>query len=167
MLVVASVTSGNDYSKEKQFRKLSAVSDDKQIRVIRDGVQCQVSTFDIQVGDLVLLEVGDKICADGLVVQSDDLKVDESSMTGEPDAIKKHRNANLWMLCGCQVMEGRGTMIVIAVGTSTQWGITKALAEKEVEPTPLQKNLEELAETIGKIGVAAAGLTFVRITVVD
>jgi P-type E1-E2 ATPase len=69
--VVAGVTSGNDYSKEKQFRKLNEISEEKDIRAIRAGVQCQVPVSDIQVGDLVLLEVGDKICADGLVVSSD------------------------------------------------------------------------------------------------
>ena len=70
VLVVAGVTSGNDYSKEQQFRKLNATNDDRLIRVIREGVQCQVSIYDIQVGDVVVLETGDKICADGLIFQS-------------------------------------------------------------------------------------------------
>lgn len=72
------------------------------------------------VGDIVLLETGDKICADGIIISSDgkknswkilkklDLKVDESSMTGESDTVKKNPENNPWMLSGCQVMEGRG-----------------------------------------------------------
>jgi Ca2+-transporting ATPase len=71
VLVVATVTAGNDYSKEQQFRKLNAVKEDRQVRVVRAGVQSQVSVYDIQVGDIIMLEVGDKICADGLVVSSD------------------------------------------------------------------------------------------------
>jgi P-type E1-E2 ATPase len=71
VLVVAGVTSGNDYNKERQFRKLNAVSEGKEIRVTRGGAQTQVSIYDIQVGDIVLLETGDKICADGIVLRSD------------------------------------------------------------------------------------------------
>lgn len=71
VVVVALVTTGNDYSKEIQFRKLNAVSEDKQIKFIRANTQTLVSIFDIQVGDIVLLETGDKICADGLIIESD------------------------------------------------------------------------------------------------
>jgi len=163
VLVVATVTAGNDYSKEKQFRKLNAINDDKQVKVVRAAEQIVISTFNIQVGDIVILETGDKICADGLVTESDDLKVDESSMTGETDTVKKNRDIDPWMLSGCQVMEGRGKLMVVAVGTETQWGKIKALVNKESDPTPLQLNLENLAETIGKMGMVAAALTFLTL----
>ena len=71
VLVVATVTSFNDYTKEKQFRKLNEISEDTNIKAIRNGIQTLVSTHKIQVGDVVILETGDKICADGLIISSD------------------------------------------------------------------------------------------------
>eukprot|EP00027_Filamoeba_sp_ATCC50430_P004623 CAMPEP_0168558174 /NCGR_PEP_ID=MMETSP0413-20121227/9825_1 /TAXON_ID=136452 /ORGANISM="Filamoeba nolandi, Strain NC-AS-23-1" /LENGTH=976 /DNA_ID=CAMNT_0008589269 /DNA_START=36 /DNA_END=2966 /DNA_ORIENTATION=- len=165
VLVVATVTAGNDYSKEKQFRKLNAISEDRQIKVIRDGNQQVVSIHEIQVGEVVLLETGDKICADGLLVESDELKCDESSMTGEIDAVKKIRDKDPFLLCGCQIMEGRGKMITVAIGPNSQWGKIKALIVKDSQATPLQEHLEELAETIGKMGLVAAGFTFISLVI--
>lgn len=88
-------------------------------------------------------------------------------MTGESDVVKKSPETDPFLLNGCQAMEGRGKMLVIAVGSNTQWGKIKALIEKESEETPLQKNLEQLADTIGKMGMLAATLTFVIISVCD
>ena len=68
---VGFVTAGNEFSKEKQFRKLASVSNDIQVKVMRDGMQEVISTFDIMVGDIVILEAGDKICADGYVIDYD------------------------------------------------------------------------------------------------
>lgn len=120
-----------------------------------------VRIFDIVVGDVVILESGDKIPADGLVIAADDLKVDESSMTGEPDMVKKDLK-HPWLLAGCEVNQGTATMLVLAVGPLSQWGIIKALAEKESDDTPLQVKLTELSELIGKLGFYAAALTFVN-----
>jgi magnesium-transporting ATPase (P-type) len=100
---------------------------------------------------------------DFILTLSKDLKCDESTMTGEPKLIVKDPIHDPWMLCGCKVMEGRGTMLVIAVGPNSQWGKITALVKKEVKPTPLQEHLEVLAESIGKLGLAAAGITFVSI----
>lgn len=71
VLVVGNVTAANEYSKEKQFRKLAAVSSDITVKVIRNGNQSVISTFDVLVGDVVLLEAGDKLCADGFVIEYD------------------------------------------------------------------------------------------------
>src|SRR4051812_7766780 len=92
-----------------------------------------------------------------------DLKVDESSMTGESNPVKKDSVMDPWLLCGCQIVEGRGKMLVLAVGELSQWGKIKSLVLKESEATPLQQNLEDLAESIGKMGLVAAGFTFVRV----
>jgi Ca2+-transporting ATPase len=127
---------------------------------MRGGIQCQVPVHDIVVGDIVLLETGDKICADGIIVESDDLKCEESAMTGESKNIVKDVN-NPFMLSGCQVVEGRGTMLVLCTGINSKWGQIKKLVDKEPEATPLQEHLEKLAEDIGRIGVIAATLTFV------
>eukprot|EP01091_Cochliopodium_minus_P014751 TRINITY_DN505_c0_g1_i1.p1 TRINITY_DN505_c0_g1~~TRINITY_DN505_c0_g1_i1.p1 ORF type:complete len:1009 (-),score=313.19 TRINITY_DN505_c0_g1_i1:89-3070(-) len=164
VVIVGFVIAGNEFSKEKQFRKLARVSNDILIKVIRGGQQIAVSTFDIVVGDIVYLEAGDKICADGIIIDHDDMKCDESQMTGETDAIKKGPNSP-YLLCGCQVLDGRGTMLVAAVGPHTQWGRIKALVMKEGEDTPLQIHLEELAESIGKMGLVAAAFTFITLFV--
>jgi magnesium-transporting ATPase (P-type) len=84
-------------------------------------------------------------------------------MTGETDEIKKTVDGNLWMLSGCQVLQGRASMLVVAVGEASQWGQIKALVIKESEPTPLQHHLEQLAETIGKMGLVCATLTFLTL----
>lgn len=85
-------------------------------------------------------------------------------MTGETDAIKKTAKDPL-LLCGCQIIEGRGKMLVGAVGPNTQWGKIKALVMEDGDDTPLQENLGELAEVIGKMGLVAACFTFVKLIV--
>ncbi|CBZ55147.1 hypothetical protein NCLIV_055720 [Neospora caninum Liverpool] len=89
VLVVVVVTAGNDWMKEQQFAQLSVVKDDKKCTVIRSGQKEQISVFQLVVGDLLHLEAGDEIPADALVVQARDLTVDESSLTGESDMIRK------------------------------------------------------------------------------
>ncbi len=85
-------------------------------------------------------------------------------MTGETNNISKNE-ANPWMLSGCQVVEGRGSMLVIAVGAQSQWGIAQRIAVEDSPETPLQQRLEHLAESIGKLGLLAASLTFVSFTI--
>ncbi|KAJ1738197.1 plasma membrane calcium, partial [Coemansia sp. RSA 1086] len=89
--VVTLVASINDYQKEKQFRKLNAKKNDRRVRVTRDGQERLISTNCILVGDIMHIEPGDILCADGVVIGSSNLKCDESSVTGESDAMKKSR----------------------------------------------------------------------------
>eukprot|EP01103_Thecamoeba_quadrilineata_P002746 TRINITY_DN12642_c0_g1_i1.p1 TRINITY_DN12642_c0_g1~~TRINITY_DN12642_c0_g1_i1.p1 ORF type:complete len:989 (-),score=241.99 TRINITY_DN12642_c0_g1_i1:45-3011(-) len=165
VVIIVTVVSMNDYNKEKQFRKLSAVKDAQSIKVKRAGNDTLVSIFDLQVGDLVILENGDSIPADGMFVSGFDLSVDESSMTGESELVQKDQRNNL-LLSNTKVMEGSGLMLVLAVGMKTQWGIYKALLDRESENTPLQEKLETLAENIGKAGLGAAILTFIALVIV-
>ncbi|KAJ1947673.1 plasma membrane calcium [Kickxella alabastrina] len=89
--VVTLVASINDYQKEKQFRRLNAKKNDRKVRLTRGGQECLVSTNCILVGDILHIEPGDIMCADGIVVSSSNLRCDESSVTGESDAMKKSR----------------------------------------------------------------------------
>lgn len=164
VLIVSLVTSINDYQKEGQFRKLNDKKEDRTVKVIRNGEPCTIRIFDVVVGDVIILESGEKIPADGIFIQGDELRVDESSMTGETD-LKKKDEKDPWLLCGCQVNSGQATMLVIAVGPLTQWGTIKALAEKEGEDTPLQEKLTDLSELIGKLGFYSAALTFLALFV--
>ncbi|KYQ93215.1 P-type ATPase [Tieghemostelium lacteum] len=156
--IVVLVTAGNDYQKELKFRKLNSIRNERNLTVIRDGHQSSISIYDLVVGDVTRLETGEKIPADGLYLNGVDLQVDESSMTGESDS--KHKSPNEpFLLSGCQVLQGNCTMLVVAVGESSQWGQLKLILQSPDTDTPLTKKLETLSETIGKFGVIAALLT--------
>jgi len=163
VIVVSTVTATNDWSKDKKFRKLSAASEDRKIKVLREGKSRVISVFELVVGDIVLLETGDYIPADMLYLSGQGLVVDESSMTGEPEGIRKSEDEDPWLLGGTMVTDGQAKGIVIAVGPNTQWGKIKADLQKEEVKTPLQVKLENLAESIGKLGLGAAILTFLAL----
>ncbi|TMW63595.1 hypothetical protein Poli38472_002536 [Pythium oligandrum] len=126
VFIVTVVTAVNDYQKEKQFRSLNAVKDDEKIKVIRNGVPAEVSKFNLLVGDIVRVDLGDIIPADGIVFDEKELKLDESAMTGETDLLTKNAE-NPFLLSGTKVMEGLGKMLVVCVGESSQAGIIKKL----------------------------------------
>lgn len=126
--VVSLVTAVNDWGKEKQFRQLkNKINDDKKIDVIRAGTDHQLQIADIVVGDICLLKYGDLIPADGVLLQASDMKVDESSLTGESDMVKKSCEKDPALLSGTHVMEGSCKYIVTAVGPNSQSGIIMML----------------------------------------
>ena len=101
VVVVVLVTAFNDWTKERQFRGLqSKIELDQKFNVVRDNVVRQIPIKDIVVGDICQVKYGDLLPADGVVVQSNDLKVDESSLTGESDLIKKHEARDPFLLSG-------------------------------------------------------------------
>jgi len=161
VLIVAVVTACNDYSKEVQFRSLSAVNDDIDVKVIRDGSTQYLSTLELVVGDVVSLESGDRIPADCVVLSSDNLSVNESSLTGEPEDLPKDIKNDPFLLSGCTVMNGSTRAVVIAVGKRSQWGVIKSKLVVEHGQTPLQEKLDDMAATIGYVGMAAAAATFI------
>lgn len=95
--------------------------------VIRNSNVTQINIKDLVVGDICFLKYGDLIPADGIVVQASDLKVDESSLTGETDLIKKNETNSFIVLSGTHVMEGSGRFVVTAVGLNSQTGIIMSL----------------------------------------
>jgi len=142
VFIVTVVTAVNDYQKEKQFQSLNAIKEDEKIKVIRNGVPCEVGKFSLVVGDIVRVDLGDIIPADGIVFGEKELKLDESAMTGESDLLTKNRE-NPFLLSGTKVMEGLGKMLVVCVGENSQAGIIKALingkkkSDVNVEVTPV------------------------------
>ncbi|CAF1091069.1 unnamed protein product, partial [Didymodactylos carnosus] len=124
VVVVVLATSFNDWSKERQFRGLQLkIESDQKFNVRRNNVIQQIPVKDIVVGDICQIKYGDLLPADGIVVQSNDLKVDESSLTGESDLIKKHESKDPFLLSGTHIMEGSGKMLVLAVGEHSQTGL--------------------------------------------
>ncbi|VDN57768.1 unnamed protein product [Dracunculus medinensis] len=128
VVVVVLVTALNDYTKERQFRGLQAkIETEHKFAVIRGGKQIQIVVNEIVVGDIAQVKYGDLLPADGIIVQSNDLKIDESSLTGESDQIRKNPDHDPVLLSGTHVMEGSGKMLVTAVGVNSQTGIIMTL----------------------------------------
>ena len=152
----------------KKFRLLNQTDDHVNVKVMRDGHVTQVPRCDIVVGDIVLLETGEKVPADGTVIDSFNLSVDESSFTGEPSAWKSHDpNAgtvevtypvNL-LLRASTVIEGSATMRVERVGDKTEYG--KIYRDAQIDnniKTPLTQQLDRLGKTIARGSYVMAGL---------
>lgn len=128
VVVVVLVTALNDYTKERQFRGLQAkIETEHRFAVIRGGNQIQIVVNELVVGDIAQVKYGDLLPADGVLIQSNDLKIDESSLTGESDQIKKSPEVDPMLLSGTHVMEGSGRMLVTAVGVNSQTGIIMTL----------------------------------------
>ncbi|CAG0885916.1 unnamed protein product, partial [Darwinula stevensoni] len=124
VVIVVFVTAGNDYTKERQFRGLqSRIEGEHKFAVIRGGSVEQINVGEIVVGDICQVKYGDLLPADGIVIQSNDLKVDESSLTGESDQVKKGEKIDPMVLSGTHIMEGSGKILVTAVGINSQAGI--------------------------------------------
>ncbi|KAL1493475.1 hypothetical protein ABEB36_011520 [Hypothenemus hampei] len=134
VIVVVLVTAFNDYTKERQFRGLqSRIEGEHKFAVIRGGEVKQISVSDIVVGDICQIKYGDLLPADGILIQSNDLKVDESSLTGESDHVKKGEHFDPMVLSGTHVMEGSGKILVTAVGVNSQAGIIFTLLGAAVD----------------------------------
>ncbi|XP_030321453.1 plasma membrane calcium-transporting ATPase 4 isoform X2 [Calypte anna] len=124
VIIVVLVTAFNDWSKEKQFRGLqSRIEQEQKFTVIRKGQVIQIPVAEIVVGDIAQIKYGDLLPADGILIQGNDLKIDESSLTGESDQVKKSLEKDPMLLSGTHVMEGSGRMVVTAVGINSQTGI--------------------------------------------
>ncbi|KAI1103866.1 hypothetical protein F4804DRAFT_352610 [Jackrogersella minutella] len=175
ILIVTLVGSLNDWQKERAFVKLNAKKEDREIKVVRSGKSFMINVHEILVGDVLHLEPGDLIPVDGVFIAGHDLKCDESSATGESDAIKKtpgeqvmkllesgasQKGLDPFIISGSKVLEGVGTFLCTSVGVNSSFGKILMSVRTEIEATPLQKKLEGLAVAIAKLGASAAGLLF-------
>lgn len=154
----------------KKFDILNQVSDDDLVMVVRNDNVQQIPRREVVVGDIVLLEIGNEVPADGELQEAVSLQMDESTLTGEPSIDKTTNPAEFeegvtypsnWALRGTKVINGHGTMLVTKVGDATEFG---RVAEKSTEivegETPLNRQLNSLAKLIGVVGLSLAVLTF-------
>ncbi|XP_051932240.1 plasma membrane calcium-transporting ATPase 3-like isoform X4 [Hippocampus zosterae] len=149
VIIVVLVTAFNDWSKEKQFRGLqSRIEQEQKFTVIRKGQVIQISVSEMVVGDIAQIKYGDLLPADGILIQGNDLKIDESSLTGESDHVRKSLEKDPMLLSGTHVMEGSGRMVVSAVGLNSQTGIIFTLLgagendeEKKAKKTKTQDGI--------------------------
>uniref|UniRef100_A0A6Q2WTF7 Calcium-transporting ATPase n=1 Tax=Esox lucius TaxID=8010 RepID=A0A6Q2WTF7_ESOLU len=144
VVCVVLVTAFNDWSKEKQFRGLqSRIEQEQKFSVVRGGQVIQIHVAEIVVGDIAQVKYGDLLPADGVLIQGNDLKIDESSLTGESDHVKKTLDSDPMLLSGTHVMEGSGKILITAVGVNSQTGIIFTLLGAEEDE---DDNDEEKAE---------------------
>ncbi|CAL1373976.1 unnamed protein product [Linum trigynum] len=161
VILVIVVTAVSDYRQSLQFQNLNDEKRNIQLEVMRGGRAVKTSIFDIVVGDIVPLRIGDQVPADGVLISGHSLALDESSMTGESKIVHKDQKAP-FLMSGCKVADGVGTMLVTGVGINTEWGLLMAsISEDTGEETPLQVRLNGVATFIGIVGLAVAVLVLV------
>eukprot|EP00392_Amoebophrya_sp_AT5.2_P004054 g4059.t1 len=191
VILVTNVAALQDYQKEQQFRLLNADVENIEINVVRDGQRLSVSRYDLVVGDIVRLSIGDILEGDGLLVEGFDVETDESALTGEPILIAKNPQ-HPFLLSGSSIQKGQGTYVLIAVGVNSEKGRIQALVrgqklageqgqeggdeakeegkggekkeeeeEEEEEKSLLTKKLDATAELIGVMAMRIAGLALI------
>ncbi|CAI9769746.1 unnamed protein product [Fraxinus pennsylvanica] len=164
IFLVVLVTAISDYKQSLQFRDLNKEKRNIQVHVTRNRNRQKVSIYDLVVGDIVHLSIGDQVPADGLFISGYSLSIDESSLSGESGTVNIE-NRRPFLLSGTKVQEGSGKMLVTSVGMRTEWGrLMFTLSEGGNDETPLQVKLNGVATIIGKIGLAFAVLTFLVLT---
>lgn len=161
----------------RKFDILNQVNDDTPVKVIRNSNVCEVPKKDIVAGDIILLNTGEEVPADGELLQAVSLQIDESCLTGEPTIEKTTNTAEFdqdsmypsnWAMRGTKIMDGHAVLEVRQVGDGTEFGKMAAEAtEFSGEATPLNSQLERLSKFIGVIGSSLAVLTFVSLFVKD
>jgi len=179
--IVVLVGSLNDYQKERQFAKLNQKKQDRLVKAIRSGKTVEISVFDILAGDVLLLEPGDMVPVDGVLIEGFSVKCDESQATGESDVIRKRgadevyaaianheslKKMDPFIQSGARVMEGAGTFMVTSTGIHSSYGKTMMSLNEDPEITPLQSKLNVIAEYIAKLGGAVALLLFLVLFII-
>ncbi len=156
----------------KAFEALREMGADVKPRVLRNGQSMHLSQTELVVGDIVFIGTGDKLTADGRLLETSSLIADESALTGESAPVEKDATAEVaptapvaerptMLYAGSFITAGSGLMVVTAVGMETEFGrIAAALADQTTGKTPLQERLAKLGKLVATAGICAAGLVF-------
>ena len=174
IVVVSGINSFQNWSKDREFASLNMFKENVPLKVLRPAGAAgsevvSVKKNELAVGDVVVLEVGDRLPADGLLTAGLRVEVDQSAHTGESEAVDKAPGGGIELarlIGGSTVRAGSGMrMLVTAVGEHTEIGkIVKDVQQDDDEGTPLQQKLTKLADDIGKVGMAVGVLTFAVLT---
>ena len=182
VLIVVLVSSITDYQKEQKFHELNEVqAEGTKYKIIRNGQPEDHISDDLLVGDLIMINYGDIMAADILLIEGNGIKMDESALTGESDSMKKEKFDKCYellkngekklpsplILSGTNCVEGSGKGIVIAVGEHSQKGIIRRTVDnaQEDSQTPLEGKLERIAELIGYFGIGAGIVTLIALMI--
>jgi Ca2+-transporting ATPase len=155
VFLVSNISAGNDYSKQLQFKALeNSSAKDERTSVLREGTIERINPNDLVVGDILVLQTGDMIPADSILMDYSHVKSNESSLTGEPDDVKKYYKEDCFLLSSCLLTEGEDCKaLVIGIGSHSQWGKIKANLVSEAVNTPLQDKLEDMTKAVSVIHV--------------
>lgn len=170
IVVITLAGAANDYQKEFKFRKLNKKQQERNVWVLRSAKTYEVSISDVVVGDIVHINPGDIVPADGILIHGHQVKLDESAATGESDPVDKHPIQTIhdgvdqidpFISSHTKVVEGVGAYLVLATGSRSSYG--KVLLSLDTDPgfTPLQVRLSKLAKRIAWFGALAGLLLFV------
>ena len=182
VLVVVSVGSITNYKKEMKFQDLNDIQNGTTTYdVVRNGQPLKIISDEILVGDLIKINYGEILPADMLMIEGNGVKIDESSLTGESNAVRKkpfekcneeleqgEKNpASMILLSGTNVIEGSGSAIAIAIGEHSQKGIIRGTIDnaQEDNKTPLELKLNDIADLIGYFGLGSAVVTLVALVI--
>ena len=182
VLVVVSVGSITNYKKEMKFQDLNNIQQGTtKYNVVRNGVPQLIISDELLVGDLVKINYGEILPADMLLIEGDGIKIDESALTGESNAVKKNsyqkcldeletgekNPSSMILLSGTNVVEGTGTCICIAIGEHSQKGIIRGTIDNAAEDnkTPLEHKLNKIADLIGYFGLGSAVVTLIALVI--
>ncbi|KAK3306245.1 calcium-translocating P-type ATPase [Chaetomium strumarium] len=174
ILVIVFGQAINDKLRNRRFLKLNEKKDERDVAVVRSGRNTVISVFDILVGDLVRLEAGDVVPADGVLVDGFGVQCDESPLSGESELVAKipvreavaepvaeaGGHSDCFIMSGTRVVHGVGTYLVTAVGTNSVYGRIQMSLHNDVEETPLQRKLGRLAKYIIIAGFVVGSLFF-------
>ena len=169
ILLATTIAFLNEYQANREFNILNQADDDVPVNVIRDGTYTTVAKKEIVVGDIVLVEMGEEIPADGEILEAVSLQVNEANLTGEPSVEKVAKDSPNFesdpdraypidrLFRGSFVVDGHGTLVVTAVGDRTEIGQTARAATQDTEEdTPLNRQLQGLSQLIGVVGLLVA-----------
>ena len=182
VLIVVLVGSITDYQKEQKFHELNEVqAEGTKYKLIRNGIPEDHISDDLLVGDIIMINYGDIIPADILLIEGNGIRMDESALTGESDSMNKEKCEKCLeslkkgenkipsplILSGTNCIEGSGKGIVIAVGDHSQKGIIRRTVDnaQENSQTPLEQKLERIAELIGYFGMGAGVVTLIALMI--
>ncbi|KAG5437806.1 hypothetical protein PCANB_000520 [Pneumocystis canis] len=175
IVVISLVSAINDYQKEVQFEKLNAKKEDYEVRVIRSQKPVSISVYELQVGDILLFELGDLLPVDGVLIDGYNVYCDESGATGESNMIEKvscssslsntakvmfDEQYDPFMISGSKILEGTGKYIVTSVGEHSYYEKIMASIQTESDDTPLQIKLNKFAIGISKFGIFTSFMLF-------
>lgn len=137
--IVSLVNSFQNWSKDREFKSLAKLKEDRTVRVVREGKEINLSVYELVAGDLLVLESGEGLPCDGLLVSGYEVQVDTSSMNGESAPVAKSADGDSLLVGSCLIREGEGRMLVTAVGLRSQMGeMVTQVENEEVGNTPLQ-----------------------------
>jgi Ca2+-transporting ATPase len=166
--LVANISAANDYAKQKQFAALEKTTADADTcMVFRDGINQVIPTSQVVFGDVLILQAGNQIAADALMIDDNVITSNQSSLTGEPEDKKKSKNGDCMLYSSCLVSESGDNFkaMAVGIGKSSQWGKIKTTLATEASDTPLQVKLGTMTTNIGYIGMFFALITFISLVI--